>query len=99
MIVVAVLCFIGGRQFDYDSSEIIKFSILLRERHSSTNWTTDYLDECFGDRVKVRAVFHKQSTLEISFMGDQFNYMRLVYNTTLVRFFVRQGSFYVYYST
>jgi hypothetical protein len=26
---------------------------LLGERHSGTNWITDHLQECFGDRVKV----------------------------------------------
>lgn len=27
--------------------------VLLGERHSGTNWITDHLDECFGDRVIV----------------------------------------------
>jgi hypothetical protein len=27
--------------------------ILLGERHSGTNWITDHLQECFGDRVEV----------------------------------------------
>ena len=27
--------------------------ILLGERHSGTNWITDHLQECFGDRVIV----------------------------------------------
>jgi len=26
---------------------------LLGERHSGTNWITDHLQECFGDRIKV----------------------------------------------
>jgi hypothetical protein len=26
---------------------------LLGERHSGTNWITDHLQECFGDRVEV----------------------------------------------
>jgi len=28
--------------------------ILLGERHSGTNWITDYLVDCFGDDIKVR---------------------------------------------
>ena len=28
--------------------------ILLGERHSGTNWITDYLIDCFGDEIKVR---------------------------------------------
>lgn len=28
--------------------------ILLGERHSGTNWITDYLIDCFGDDMKVR---------------------------------------------
>lgn len=31
--------------------------VLLGERHSGTNWITDHLDECFGDRVIVSIPF------------------------------------------
>ena len=30
--------------------------ILLGERHSGTNWITDYLVDCFGEDIKVRLV-------------------------------------------
>lgn len=33
--------------------EPVKHIILLGERHSGTNWITQYLDECFGQDVKV----------------------------------------------
>ena len=32
----------------------IRQIILLGERHSGTNWITDYLIDCFGDDIKVR---------------------------------------------
>jgi len=35
----------------------IKQIILLGERHSGTNWITDYLVDCFGDDIKVRFVY------------------------------------------
>ena len=36
--------------------------VLLGERHSGTNWITDHLQECFGDRVLVsRALFISQT--------------------------------------
>lgn len=28
---------------------------LIGERHSGTNWITDHLEDCFGDRIKVSA--------------------------------------------
>jgi hypothetical protein len=35
------------------SDKPVERIILLGERHSGTNWITDYLEECFGDRVIV----------------------------------------------
>jgi len=36
-------------------SPTIQQVILLGERHSGTNWITDYLVDCFGDDIKVRS--------------------------------------------
>ena len=38
------------------SSPTVQQIILLGERHSGTNWITDYLVDCFGDDIKVRLV-------------------------------------------
>ena len=35
-------------------SPTVQQVILLGERHSGTNWITDYLVDCFGDEIKVR---------------------------------------------
>jgi hypothetical protein len=47
-----------------DSTPIERI-VLLGERHSGTNWITDHLDECFGDRVIV-SIYHPSSTQRLA---------------------------------
>jgi hypothetical protein len=37
-----------------DMSNPVEKIVLLGERHGGTNWITDHLAECFGDRIEVR---------------------------------------------
>jgi hypothetical protein len=48
-----------------DSTTPIERIVLLGERHSGTNWITDHLDECFGDRVIV-SIYHPSSTQRLA---------------------------------
>ena len=43
----------AAKVFKEASDAPVERIILLGERHSGTNWITDHLQECFGDRVIV----------------------------------------------
>jgi hypothetical protein len=49
-----------------DMSKPVEKIVLLGERHGGTNWITDHLAECFGDRIEVRGREYiiVQSTLD-----------------------------------
>jgi hypothetical protein len=47
-----------------DTSPIERI-VLLGERHSGTNWITDHLDECFGDRVIVSIYNLEKASVDI----------------------------------
>ncbi len=36
------------------TSKPVEKIVLLGERHGGTNWITDHLTDCFGDRIEVR---------------------------------------------
>jgi hypothetical protein len=50
------------------NSTPIERIVLLGERHSGTNWITDHLDECFGDRVIVSSSIHLHKKLALIYI-------------------------------
>jgi hypothetical protein len=45
------------RRDDIIMAKPVEKIVLLGERHGGTNWITDHLADCFGDRVEVRGSF------------------------------------------
>ena len=43
----------AAKVFKKASGAPVDIISLLGERHSGTNWITDHLQECFGDRIQV----------------------------------------------